>query len=221
MLVWRYLKKSDRFKVLISQGQSLSVNPGTSPPPPQVTTAPCVCGTWTVKPASRRSRLTVRRAKRPFTTWPSTRPRPSSPRLEPTLSPGSTCRPEWVRETRREGGCWKDLGFLNTNHRRRRRARSICLHVTNGASGQHKTCRSKPGSPPHSVATTRQWRHYTRSAHLLGWFWNHRGEKKKSTDQIIFVSECQKSEVRDDARWTSAGRRERRNLMWKENFLQH
>lgn len=59
----------------------------------QVTTVRCVCGTWTVRRASRRSRPTGRRARRPSTTWPSTPPRPTSPPPVQMPSPGSTCSP--------------------------------------------------------------------------------------------------------------------------------
>lgn len=72
----------------------------------QVTTARCVCGTSTVKPASRRSRLTGRRARRPFTTWPSIRPRLTSLQPGPTLWPGSTFNPN-LRKPQRLDRTWR------------------------------------------------------------------------------------------------------------------
>lgn len=74
---------------------------------PQVTTARCVCGTWTVRHASRRSRLTGRRARRLSMTWPSTHPRPTLPLPVQTPWPGSMCSPP-AGDTDRWTDGWKD-----------------------------------------------------------------------------------------------------------------
>lgn len=100
------------------------ISPVPSPPPPQVMTALCVCGTSTVKHASRRSQPTGRRARRPSTTWPSTPPRPTSPPPEPTPSPGSTFRRGGEEEEA------EDCGARDTDrHRDRERDRLVCSHT--------------------------------------------------------------------------------------------
>lgn len=55
----------------------------------QATIAQCVCGCWTTGPVCRRSQPTGRNTTRPFTTWRSTRPSPSSPVLVQMHSPKS------------------------------------------------------------------------------------------------------------------------------------
>lgn len=55
----------------------------------QATIAQCVCGCWITGPVCRRSQPTGRNTTRPFTTWRSTRPSPSSPVLAQMHSPKS------------------------------------------------------------------------------------------------------------------------------------
>lgn len=56
----------------------------------QVTTAPCVCGTWRARRASRSSPLTGRSSTSPFTTWRFIPPSATSAAREPTPSPKSS-----------------------------------------------------------------------------------------------------------------------------------
>lgn len=56
----------------------------------QVTTAPCVCGTWRARRASRSSPPTGRSSTSPFTTWRFTPPSATSAAREPTPSPKSS-----------------------------------------------------------------------------------------------------------------------------------
>lgn len=110
------------------------------PSPPQVTTAPCVSGTWTVKRAFRKSPLTGRRAKRPSTMWPSTLPRPSSPLPALTPSPGSICRWKQKRRDRETDHTLTVFRSVQVTEHTHANTHSSCLtHGCHGndAVGQH------------------------------------------------------------------------------------